>query len=123
LKIYGPQVGIAGQTLCSTPTSKITKENFEAFVEMWTALMDDLHSLANDVGDVCRRRAAAEKPVYMSLPRPGVSTKQLFLLTYVCNQNWDWKKHWLMQDTTKDFIPCMYYYFKSGQVRSKLKLL
>lgn len=72
LKIYGPQIIVAARTLCSNPTSKIAKENLEVFIDMWQSLMDDVATLATDIAEICRRRAIS-KPVYMSLPRPGVS--------------------------------------------------
>lgn len=77
LKIYGPQVVVAARTLCSNPTSKIAKENLEVFIDMWQSLMDDVAGLANEVAEVVRARALT-KPMYMSLPRPGVSRDTQF---------------------------------------------
>ncbi|XP_035701595.1 alpha-catulin isoform X4 [Folsomia candida] len=71
LKIYGPQLAVAARVLCSNPTSKIAKENFDVFSDMWQSLMEDVASLTNDMGDVCRTRAMGDKNFYMSLPRPG----------------------------------------------------
>lgn len=73
LRIYGPQLAVAAKVLCSNPTSKIAKENFEVFVDMWQSLMDDVASLTNEMGDVFRTKQMGDKNFYMSLPRPGVS--------------------------------------------------
>lgn len=62
----------AAQTLCLYPTSKIAKENLEVFIETWQALVSDVMSLSREVGELCRGHIP-ENPVYMSLPRPGVS--------------------------------------------------
>lgn len=40
LKIYGPQLAVAARVLCSNPTSKIAKENFDVFSDMWQSLME-----------------------------------------------------------------------------------
>ncbi|XP_045615487.1 alpha-catulin isoform X3 [Procambarus clarkii] len=72
LRIYGPQVVTAAQTLCLYPTSKIAKENVEVFADMWLNLVGDVKSLTKDIGDqITAENKPAEKQVYMSLPRPG----------------------------------------------------
>ncbi|XP_042239855.1 alpha-catulin-like isoform X2 [Homarus americanus] len=72
LRIYGPQVVTAAQTLCLYPTSKIAKENVEVFADMWLNLVGDVKSLTKDIGDqITAENKPPEKQVYMSLPRPG----------------------------------------------------
>lgn len=72
LRIYGPQVVTAAQTLCLYPTSKIAKENVEVFADMWLNLVGDVKSLTKDIGDqIAAESKPPEKQVYMSLPRPG----------------------------------------------------
>ncbi|KAK3856373.1 hypothetical protein Pcinc_037296 [Petrolisthes cinctipes] len=72
LKIYGPQVVTAAQTLCLYPTSKIAKENVEVFADMWMNLVGDVKSLTKDIGDqITAENKPPEKQVYQSLPRPG----------------------------------------------------
>lgn len=71
IRVYGPQVLSAAQTLCLHPTSKIAKENLEVFVETWQSLVSDVMALSREVGELCRSRAAPNNQVYMSLPRPG----------------------------------------------------
>ncbi|KAF2366611.1 Vinculin/alpha-catenin [Trinorchestia longiramus] len=72
LKIYGPQVVTAAQTLCLYPTSKIAKENVEVFCDVWMNLVGDVKLLTKDINDqILAENKPAEKQVYMSLPRPG----------------------------------------------------
>ena len=49
LHIYGPQVIIASNTFCVEPTSKIAKETFEYFCEMWRYLISDVIQVAKDI--------------------------------------------------------------------------
>lgn len=76
---------MASRTLCSNPTSKIAKDNLETFVEMWKLLMEDVRNLSNEVTESCQN-VTAEKQVYTSLPRPGVS---FFQLLYHVKGFWD----------------------------------
>ncbi|XP_045118374.1 alpha-catulin-like isoform X3 [Portunus trituberculatus] len=72
LRIYGPQVVTAAQTLCLYPTSKIAKENVEVFADMWLNLVGDVKSLTKDISDqISAENKPPEKQVYVSLPRPG----------------------------------------------------
>ncbi|XP_076303963.1 alpha-catulin-like isoform X2 [Tachypleus tridentatus] len=70
LKIYGTQVLNASHTLCLHPKSKIAKENLDVFLEVWQSLVNDVASISSEIAELCRGRIP-EKPVYMSLPRPG----------------------------------------------------
>ncbi|XP_050691907.1 alpha-catulin-like isoform X3 [Eriocheir sinensis] len=79
LRIYGPQVVTAAQTLCLYPTSKIAKENVEVFADMWLNLVGDVKSLTKDIGD--QITAENKPPVYVSLPRPGVQQVESAYLT------------------------------------------
>ncbi|XP_042870002.1 alpha-catulin-like [Penaeus japonicus] len=82
LRIYGPQVVTAAQTLCLYPTSKIAKENVEVFADMWLNLVGDVKSLTKDIGDqIAAENKPPEKQVYMSLPRPGVQQVETGYLT------------------------------------------
>ncbi|XP_053634104.1 alpha-catulin isoform X4 [Cherax quadricarinatus] len=82
LRIYGPQVVTAAQTLCLYPTSKIAKENVEVFADMWLNLVGDVKSLTKDIGDqITAENKPPEKQVYMSLPRPGVQQVETGYLT------------------------------------------
>ncbi|RXG61290.1 hypothetical protein Avbf_04660 [Armadillidium vulgare] len=73
LRIYGPQVITAAQTLCHYPTSKIAKDNIEVFADMWLNLVGDVKSLTKDISDqiLQDKKPQENKQVYMSLPRPG----------------------------------------------------
>ena len=107
VRIYGPQMLTATHTLSLYPNSKIAKENFQGyfwlhfpyilycsmaynwwigrvrkipvFSDCWQALLNDVTNLAKEVSELLQGRAA-EKHVYMSLPRPGVSLFLLFFL-------------------------------------------
>ncbi|XP_066937162.1 alpha-catulin isoform X9 [Macrobrachium rosenbergii] len=82
LRIYGPQVVTAAQTLCLYPTSKIAKENVEVFADMWLNLVGDVKSLTKDISDqIMAESKPPEKKVYMSLPRPGVQPVETGYLT------------------------------------------
>ncbi|XP_059352349.1 alpha-catulin-like isoform X3 [Daphnia carinata] len=70
VRIYGPQMLTATHTLSLYPNSKIAKENFQVFSDCWQALLNDVTNLAKEVSELLQGRAA-EKHVYMSLPRPG----------------------------------------------------
>lgn len=49
LHIYGPQIIVASNTFCVEPTSKIAKETFEHFCEMWRFLINDVIQVAKDI--------------------------------------------------------------------------
>ncbi|XP_065216469.1 alpha-catulin isoform X2 [Planococcus citri] len=68
LKIYAPQVVAAAHTLAQHPSSKIAKENFEVFADMWQSLTLDISAICKEVME---RQKVPEKQTYMSLPRPG----------------------------------------------------
>ena len=51
LHIYGPQVGLAGNTCCVEPHSIILKENLEMFCKMWQHLVDDVIHISKQVAD------------------------------------------------------------------------
>lgn len=70
LKVYGPQVTSAYQTLCTHPMSKIAKENVEVFMDVWQSLVSDVAALSREVGQLCRA-TGQDAPGYLSLPRPG----------------------------------------------------
>ena len=42
LHIFGPQVIVAANTFCAESTSKIAKDTFELFTEMWRYLINDV---------------------------------------------------------------------------------
>lgn len=54
------------------PLCEISKENLDAFFEMWNLLCQDVISIYKEISELCRRDVQY-KTVYMSLPRPGVS--------------------------------------------------
>lgn len=62
----------AAKTLSVHPGSKIARENLDVFSDAWESQINDLSVLVKEVNDVCQGRMA-DKPVYLSLPRPGVS--------------------------------------------------
>ena len=49
LHIYGPQVIVAANTFCMDPTSKIAKETFENFCDMWRYLVNDVIQVAKEI--------------------------------------------------------------------------
>ena len=49
MHIYGPQVIVASNTFCAEPTSKIAKDTFENFCEMWRFLVSDVVQVAKDI--------------------------------------------------------------------------
>ena len=51
LHIYGPQVGVAANTLCQHPHSKVAKDNFEAFCHMWQVLLTDVIQISKQVAE------------------------------------------------------------------------
>lgn len=70
-KILGPLIISASQTLATHPTSKIAKENMDVLCEAWERQINDVSVMIKEIADVCRGRVAADKQLYMSLPRPG----------------------------------------------------
>lgn len=71
LRVYGPQVVTAANTVSAHPGSQISQENLEVFAEMYQWLVSDVTTIVKDVLEASQ--AKPEKQVYMSLPRPGVS--------------------------------------------------
>jgi hypothetical protein len=51
LHIFGPQVIVAANTFCVEPTSKIAKETFEQFCDMWRHLVNDVVQVAKEILD------------------------------------------------------------------------
>jgi hypothetical protein len=49
------------------------------FSDCWQALLNDVTNLAKEVSELLQGRAT-EKHVYMSLPRPGVSSSIFYIL-------------------------------------------
>ena len=49
LHIYGPQVIVASNTFCMDPTSKIAKETFDNFCDMWRYLVNDVIQVAKEI--------------------------------------------------------------------------
>ncbi|XP_077997625.1 alpha-catulin-like [Glandiceps talaboti] len=70
MRVLGPQIVSASQTLAIHPTSKIAKENLDVFSEAWEQQINDLSLLVKEINDVCQGKTG-EKQVYLSLPRPG----------------------------------------------------
>lgn len=69
LKNLGPLTLLSAQTLSQYPGSKITQENLDMFADSWESQINDLSIMVKEINDVCQGRG--EKPVYLSLPRPG----------------------------------------------------
>ncbi|XP_076308796.1 alpha-catulin-like [Tachypleus tridentatus] len=82
LKVYGAQVLNACHTLYLHPTSKIARENFDVFSDMWQSLVNDVASISCDIAEMYLRenpRRPPEKPPEEQpekLPTPTVSTSQ-----------------------------------------------
>ena len=51
LKIYGPQVVHAATTLCKDPRSKISKDNLDAFSDVWLQLVEDVIRVTERVAE------------------------------------------------------------------------
>lgn len=69
----------AAKTLAQYPSSKIAQENLDVFADMYQWLVSDVTSVVKGILDASQMKP--EKPVYMSLPRPGVSN---FILVNSC---------------------------------------
>ncbi|OWF56469.1 alpha-catulin-like [Mizuhopecten yessoensis] len=69
IKNIGPLTMMAAKTLSQYPNSKIARENLDTFSDAWESQINDLSVLVKEVNDVCQGRM--DKPVYLSLPRPG----------------------------------------------------
>ncbi|XP_062615012.1 alpha-catulin-like [Saccostrea cucullata] len=69
LKSLGPLTLLAAQALSQYPNSKIAQENLDMFAESWETQINDLSIMVKEINEVCQGRG--DKPVYMSLPRPG----------------------------------------------------
>ena len=67
-----PQILFAAHTLAQHCESKVARENLEVLSDAWESQINDLSILVKEVNDVCQGRGG--KVVYLSLPRPGVST-------------------------------------------------
>lgn len=52
---------------------------YTVFTDMWQALMNDVGTLCKEVMEANRQ---PEKQVYMSLPRPGVSKTDFYLVMF-----------------------------------------
>ena len=46
---------------------------------MWQSLVNDVSTISKDVVELCETKLA-DKQVYMSLPRPGVSVSEHYIL-------------------------------------------
>ncbi|XP_060074303.1 alpha-catulin-like [Ylistrum balloti] len=71
IRTIGPLTMMAAKTLSQYPNSKIARENLDTFSDAWESQINDLSVLVKEVNDVCQGRM--DKPVYLSLPRPGVT--------------------------------------------------
>lgn len=60
----------AAKTLAQYPGSKIAQENVDVFADMYQWLVSDVTTVVKGILDASQMKP--EKPVYMSLPRPGV---------------------------------------------------
>ncbi|XP_048777527.1 alpha-catulin-like isoform X2 [Ostrea edulis] len=69
LKNLGPLTLMSAQSLSQYPNSKIAQENLDMFADSWETQINDLSIMVKEINDVCQGRG--EKPVYLSLPRPG----------------------------------------------------
>ncbi|XP_033728819.1 alpha-catulin-like isoform X2 [Pecten maximus] len=69
IRTIGPLTMMAAKTLSQYPNSKIARENLDTFSDAWESQINDLSVLVKEVNDVCQGRM--DKPVYLSLPRPG----------------------------------------------------
>jgi hypothetical protein len=67
---------LSAQSLSQYPNSKIAQENLDMFADSWETQINDLSIMVKEINDVCQGRG--EKPVYLSLPRPGVRYDQKF---------------------------------------------
>jgi len=61
----------AAATLACYSTSKMAAENIDVFANAWSSQINDLSVLVKDINDACHGKA--DRQVYLSLPRPGVS--------------------------------------------------
>lgn len=68
ITVFGPQILSACHTLCVHPTSKIAKENFDAFADVWKQLYNDLAQLSREVRDHILR---GPETAYLTLPNSG----------------------------------------------------
>ncbi|KAL3854374.1 hypothetical protein ACJMK2_013646, partial [Sinanodonta woodiana] len=69
LRSMGLLVLHAARTLAEYSNSKIARENLDIFGDAWESQINDLSVLVKEVNDFCQGKT--DKPVYMSLPRPG----------------------------------------------------
>ncbi|XP_022242430.1 alpha-catulin-like isoform X1 [Limulus polyphemus] len=82
LKVYGAQVLNACHTLYLHPTSKIARENFDVFSDMWQSLVNDVASISCDIAEMYLGKIPQrppEKPPEKQpekLPTPPASTSQ-----------------------------------------------
>lgn len=78
IEIHGEQMLTALATLLIYPTSKIAKENYEVFVDVWHTLIGDIGQIMRDIHDFLganylmqRRKAAAEAAAsHRAMARP-----------------------------------------------------
>lgn len=54
IEIHGEQLLTALRTLLFFPKSKIVKENFQVFAEVWSTLIGDILQLLRDINEYCR---------------------------------------------------------------------
>ena len=69
------QVLLSIETLASFLDSKIARENVDVFNDAWSSAIDAAQELSRDIDDAFQGRSSGQdRRVYLSLPRPGVST-------------------------------------------------
>ncbi|CAM1322062.1 CTNNAL1 (predicted) [Pycnogonum litorale] len=88
IRVYGPQMICAAHTVSMYPNSKIAKENLDVFIDVWTSLVKDVNSMLHEITEFHEGRLS-EKPLYMSLPRPGkhgTTTKQMNPVKLDCEE-------------------------------------
>lgn len=79
MRIYGPQVITAARALLAYPSSKMAKENLEVFVDMWQWLAGDVVQISKEIIEVVEALGKPDRSEYLSLPRPGVSMRFVFV--------------------------------------------
>ncbi|KAG1695753.1 Alpha-catulin [Nymphon striatum] len=71
IRVLGPQVASASLTVRTHPSSKIAKENFDVFLDSWTALARDIDGIIREELEYYQGKHP-EKPHYASIQRHGV---------------------------------------------------
>ena len=77
LHIYGPQVIVASNTFCVDPTSKVAKETFENFADMWRYLVNDVIQVAKEILESFKSFSLLGTPATTPL-KPSNSRQQHF---------------------------------------------